>query len=203
LPLKQGALRLAAVFVVSVFACRFAAAFFPGAMPETELAATFQDLRKDLDPEQKSNTTALAASLKSLGLHHSEISKGSKSITLHARVPAGNQQHIREQREEVWEGLRQSRVKEVSKQLQNLNERDVRRLNQVDCEGIRAVDWSRDVPPVGSLGDMADFDKMMEAKNAAARVEQQRKATKLATDFLHEKKRMEDADAKLAALEND
>merc|ERR1712151_383740 len=107
----------------------------------------------------------------------------------------------REQRAEIWEGLRQSRVKEVSKQLSLLHTADIRRLNQVDCEGIRPIDWSRDVPPVGSLGSMGDFDQMMADKNAAARKEQQRKATKLATDFLHEKKRMEEADAKLEALE--
>merc|ERR1712048_454848 len=86
-------------------------------------------------------------------------------------------------------------------QLQSLNDLDVRRFNQVDGEGVRPIDWSRDIPPVGSLGAMGDFDAMMAQKNAATKKEQERKATKLATDFLQEKKRMDEADAKMESLE--
>eukprot|EP00928_Gymnodinium_smaydae_P079599 TRINITY_DN63491_c1_g1_i1.p1 TRINITY_DN63491_c1_g1~~TRINITY_DN63491_c1_g1_i1.p1 ORF type:complete len:558 (+),score=147.74 TRINITY_DN63491_c1_g1_i1:92-1675(+) len=161
----------------------------------------FREIREEVDPEQRYDPDGFSAALQSLGLTLDDVNPKSPSFELNPRVPQKNAAAIKKQRSEVWDGLRQQRLREVTRVLADLDADDRRRFNHIDSDGVRPVDWSRDVPPAGALKGMGDFEKVMEEKQRAQKREQQRKATKLATDFLMEKKRMDDADANLAALE--
>eukprot|EP00929_Paragymnodinium_shiwhaense_P119230 TRINITY_DN9110_c0_g1_i1.p1 TRINITY_DN9110_c0_g1~~TRINITY_DN9110_c0_g1_i1.p1 ORF type:complete len:533 (-),score=160.85 TRINITY_DN9110_c0_g1_i1:92-1690(-) len=168
---------------------------------ESRAAAVFNALQEELDPDHVYGGKQFAASLKTLGLEPDDLDPEgvTRGISVHSRVPDHRAPALKQQRSEVWEGLRQQRLHEVTRIMESQSDSDIRRFMKTGG-GIRPV-TKHDLPPVDGLEGMGDFNALMAEKNAKNKAEQQRKANKLAGDFLREKKRMEEADAKLAAME--
>lgn len=121
-------------------------------------------------------------------------------VTVHPKVPEAAADNIRNHRIKTWEDLRQSRLRDVEMCMENLSDDDVRRYWK--CEkGVNPVDPRKDLPPVDQLGGMEKFNQMQAAHHAQVKAEQTRKATQLGLDFLMDKKKRDDADAKVAAFE--
>lgn len=139
--------------------------------------------------------------MKAQGLELEDVDPGyTRPVNISPLVPNIDKAKVLgDQRTEVWDGLRRARVGEMQQFLETLKPLDVARFEKTG-DGIRPVKKS-DLPPTDTLQGMGDFNEMMEAKQEQNRREQQRKATKLATDFLQEKKRMDESDAKIEALE--
>jgi len=166
-------------------------------MQATQLAA----LRAEIDPNNTYGTQKLLAALKALGLEPDDVdpTRAGNDITVHPDVPAENAKMIKAQRAAIWESLRQSRLQELRNTLEGLQPKDVRRYERAG-HGVRAVQPG-DIPDVGEIAGMGDFEDMVARTNAKNVAEQQKKADILGRGFLTEKLRQEQADAKIDALE--
>jgi len=159
-------------------------------------------LLSELDPGGRHGERKVAAALKAVGLEPRDVDPAHAMHQVHIihKIPdAKKVETVRQRRGEVFEGLRQSRLEEVQNILEGMGSEDVRRYERAG-EGVRAIRES-DLPPADSLAGMDDFHEMQARQQARLKAEQQRKASLLVTGFLQEKKRMEDADAKIAAVE--
>ncbi|CAE7486846.1 unnamed protein product [Symbiodinium natans] len=156
-----------------------------------------------VDPQGRHGARRVLAAMIWLGLDPEDLD-GSKDqkIEVSSKVPdAEKARRIKEERVEVWEGLKKARLIELERRLQFMSEQDVRRCLRVKLgEGIRMV-TDDDLPPVTALEGMGDFEELQARAFQKIKDEQQRKAALLASGFLMEKKRLDEADAKIAALE--
>lgn len=156
-----------------------------------------------VDPQNRHSLQRVLAAMTWLGLKPEDLDGSQdEQIQVTDKVPDPNKaKKIAEEREEVWEGLRRARLVEVQRRLQFLSDDDARRVLKVKLgEGVRMV-VDDDLPPVEKLDGMADFEEMRERAFQKIKDEQQRKAALLASGFLMEKKRLDEADRKIAALE--
>eukprot|EP00913_Durusdinium_trenchii_P014519 g13620.t1 len=184
------------VFCTSFFICR------------NDTLAKIQGI---VDPQNKHSLQKLLATMTWLGLKPEDWadldpSKDEEVEVSHKVPDAEKARKIGNERSEVWEGLKRARLTEVQKRLQFLSDDDARRVLKVKLgEGVRPV-LEEDLPPVECLDGMADFEAMRDKafqkiKDPITADEQQRKAALLASGFLMEKKRLDEADQKIAALE--
>lgn len=174
---------------------------------ERSLAA----LRAELDPNNTHGPRKLWSALKATGLEAEDVDAGlnkTRMRPLHEKVPAATAPRITQHREKIWEDLRQSRIRQVMAVLdgdgetKSLGANEVRRYEKVDHGGgVRAV-RPDDLPPVAELGSMDQFNAIQAASERKVREQQQKKAKTLGEDFLREKRRMEEADRKIMALED-
>eukprot|EP00927_Polykrikos_kofoidii_P025528 TRINITY_DN22915_c0_g4_i1.p1 TRINITY_DN22915_c0_g4~~TRINITY_DN22915_c0_g4_i1.p1 ORF type:complete len:528 (-),score=134.37 TRINITY_DN22915_c0_g4_i1:72-1655(-) len=172
-------------------------------LPTTSVKTVYSTLREQIDPERIYSPTHLSAALKCLGLEAKDIDpeQTGAGITVNALVPKEKQQGIKQQRSDIWEGLRQQRLREVQRVLDSQDADAVRRYDMVTTGGgVRPLRPS-DLPPAHALAGMSDFKEKMQQKKAASLAEQERKAAMLATNFLTEKKRLVEADFQLARVE--
>lgn len=142
------------------------------------------------------------AAIKALGLTPEDFDLGLQlsSVKVSDKIPdVERRKDVEEQRKDVWQGLQEARVNALKELLESFSDTDVRRYERTG-KGIRPVEQG-DVPPVDSLAGMGDFEEMQARMYKKIQEEQERKATALATNFLQEKKRQDDADAALEALE--
>jgi len=170
-----------------------------GASAEIEERVSMQ-LRNEVDPSNKYGARKIFAALRSMGLEPEEVDpESSKNVSVTDLIPVKERKEkIKAQRIEIWEGLRQQRLRELKSTLEGHNADDTRRFERTG-DGIRAV-VEADIPPAGELKGMGNFEEMQAKVYAKIKAEQQRKANTLATGFLQEKKRMEIADAKIEAM---
>jgi hypothetical protein len=141
------------------------------------------------------------AAVKAQGLEPEDVDQAAAkdAITVHKNVPAESAKKISDDRSKMWEDLRQSRLRAVESTLEGLSDDQVRRYWK--CEsGINPVS-EKDLPAVDTLAGMDKFNDMQESHQRKVKAEQARKAMALGIDFLTEKKKREDADAKVAAFE--
>lgn len=163
-------------------------------------AGPLKPLLTELDPSNKYGTRRVWAALRALGLEPEDIDPAREEIVVNPSIPDPKRiQHVKDQRKEVWDGLRQARLKELKELLEGMPNDDVGRFEKCG-QGVRPVE-ADDLPSVDNLAGMGDFAAMQAAKYAKVKAEQQRKANALVTGFLTEKKRMEEAEAKIAAFE--
>jgi hypothetical protein len=142
------------------------------------------------------------AAVKSQGLEPDGLDKNSwrDKVTVDPKVPAASVAGITEHRTKLWDGLRESRIQDVNRCLETMNDEEVQRY--MKCKtGIHPVDPYKDLPPVDQLAGMEKFAEMQAANFNKIKEEQRRKATMLGLDFLMEKKKRDDAEAKVAAFE--
>eukprot|EP00418_Pyrodinium_bahamense_P074503 CAMPEP_0179100804 /NCGR_PEP_ID=MMETSP0796-20121207/46575_1 /TAXON_ID=73915 /ORGANISM="Pyrodinium bahamense, Strain pbaha01" /LENGTH=585 /DNA_ID=CAMNT_0020798639 /DNA_START=1 /DNA_END=1758 /DNA_ORIENTATION=+ len=167
-----------------------------------ELEARVAALHPEVDQGTRHPPQKIWAALRALGLEPEEVShpEDGTGIKVNSSIPEpARAERVKQQRVEVWEGLRQSRLEELRNTLTGLGPEDIRRYARTG-DGIRAV-RETDLPSVDSLAGMDDFQSMQEQTKAKLKAEQQRKADTLVTSFLQEKRRMEEADARIAAFE--
>lgn len=160
-------------------------------------------IQQIVDPQNRHSLQRVIAAMTWLGLKPEDLDTPRETeYEVSDKIPDPNKaKKISEEREEVWEGLRKARLLEVQKRLQFLSEDDARRVLRVKLgEGVRMV-TDDDLPPVEELDGMADFEEMRERAFKKIKDEQQRKAALLASGFLMEKKRLDEADRKIAELE--
>lgn len=141
------------------------------------------------------------AGVKAQGLEPDDVDKAARKneIKINSAVPEASKGQITQHRSKMWEDLRQSRLHDVEICLENMKDEDVRRF--WGCtKGINPV-GPKDIPAVDQLGGMGDFNEQMDRETKKAKAEQSRKATGLGLEFLLEKKKREDAEAKVAAFE--
>ncbi|CAE7225640.1 unnamed protein product [Symbiodinium sp. CCMP2456] len=162
-----------------------------------------QQIAALVDPQGLHGTRRVLAAMIWLGLEPEDLD-GSKdqNVEVSAKVPdAERARRIKEERVGVWEGLKKARLIELEKRLQFMSEQDVRRCLRVKLgDGVRMV-TDDDLPPVTALEGMGDFEELQARAFQKIKDEQARKAALLASGFLMEKKRLDEADAKIAALE--
>jgi len=141
------------------------------------------------------------AAVKAQGLEPEDVDKVARKneIKINAAVPESSKAQITQHRSKMWEDLRQSRLRDVEICLENMKDEDVRRY-WACSKGINPV-GTKDIPAVDQLGGMGDFNEQMDRETAKAKAEQSRKATGLGLEFLLEKKKREEAEAKVAAFE--
>jgi len=141
------------------------------------------------------------AAVKAQGLEPEDVDKVARKneIKINAAVPESSKAQITQHRSKMWEDLRQSRLRDVEICLENMKDEDVRRY-WACSKGINPV-GPKDIPAVDQLGGMGDFNEQMDRETAKAKAEQSRKATGLGLEFLLEKKKREEAEAKVAAFE--
>ncbi|CAK9108122.1 Uncharacterized protein SCF082_LOCUS50305 [Durusdinium trenchii] len=164
---------------------------------------TLAKIQGIVDPQNKHSLQKLLATMTWLGLKPEDLdpSKDEEVEVSHKVPDAEKARKIGNERSEVWEGLKRARLTEVQKRLQFLSDDDARRVLKVKLgEGVRPV-LEEDLPPVECLDGMADFEAMRDKAFQKIKDEQQRKAALLASGFLMEKKRLDEADQKIAALE--
>jgi len=159
-------------------------------------------LLHELDPEGEHGPDRLWAAFRALGLEPEDVwPVDDNDVRVVHRIPDPLMvEQVQRQRREVFENLRLSRIEELQHTLAGLHDDDVRRYSGL--KGGHGVDPVRpkDLPPIeGGAG--ADFEAMQEQKRTKLLQEQQRKADQLVTGFLGEKKRLENADAQIAAFE--
>ncbi|CAJ1360010.1 unnamed protein product [Effrenium voratum] len=156
-----------------------------------------------VDPQNRHGMQRVLAAMTWLGLTPEDLD-GSKdqNVEVSSKVPDPKQaQKIKEERVEVWEGLRKARLIEVERRLQFMSDDDARRVMRAKPgQGVRMV-TEEDLPPVEALDGMQAFEEMRQKAFQKIQEEQQRKAALLASGFLMEKKRLDEADRKIAALE--
>lgn len=141
------------------------------------------------------------AGVKAQGLEPADVDAAARQneIQVHPKVPAGSVPGITAHRTKMWEDLRQARLREVDQTLEEMNDDDVRRYWK--CEsGVNPI-GVKDLPPVDTLGGMDKFNDMQQRMADKIKEEQRRKANALGLDFLKEKKKREEADAKVLAFE--
>jgi hypothetical protein len=164
---------------------------------------TFQRIQNLVDPTNQIGAKKIAAAIKSMGLEPEDID-GSRDQNIQVSNLIPNKEratHVKDQRVQVWQGLQQARIAELRNILEGLTPNQERRFLRVKVgDGVRMVK-QEDLPPVESLAGMGDFEEMQAKAFAKIKAEQQRKANILVTGFLQEKKRLDEADAQIEALE--
>jgi len=162
-----------------------------------------QQIQALVDPQNRHGARKVLAAMTWLGLEPEDLD-GSQDqhVEVSSKVPDPEKaRRIKEERVEVWEGLKKARLIELERKLQFMSEQDVRRCLRVKLgEGPRMV-TDADLPPVTALEGMGDFEELQAKAFRKIKEEQQRKAALLASGFLMEKKRLDEADAKIARLE--
>jgi len=141
------------------------------------------------------------AAVKAQGLEPEDVDRNARQneIKVNPNVPAPSVPQITAHRTKVWEDLRQARLREVEICLEDMKDDDIRRYWK--CEsGVNPIS-AKDLPPVDTLGGMDKFNEMQQRMQDKIKEEQRRKANALGLDFLMEKKKREEADAKVAAFE--
>jgi len=141
------------------------------------------------------------AAVKAQGLEPDDVDRAAPkdAVTVHPRVPAASAPQIMEHRTKMWDDLRLSRLHAVEITLENLSDDKVRRYWK--CEsGVNPIS-AKDLPPVDQLGGMEHFEEMQAKQHGRVKEEQRRKAMALGLEFLTEKKKREDAEAKTAAFD--
>lgn len=162
-------------------------------------------LRAEVDPDNRHGPRKVLAAVKALGvgLEDFDLPPSAADIQVSPKIPSMDRSNqVREQRRLIKEGLREARLRELEEVLEGMKPDDVRRFERTGApgDGVRPV-RAGDVPEVSSLAGMANFEEMQSKQYAKIKADQQRKANILATGFLQEKKRMDEADAQLEALE--
>mmetsp|Transcript_31781 Transcript_31781/g.62458 ORF Transcript_31781/g.62458 Transcript_31781/m.62458 type:complete len:520 (-) Transcript_31781:101-1660(-) len=161
-----------------------------------------EPLLHELDPNGEHGPERLWAALRSLGLEPEDFwPVDNNAVRVTNRIPDPEMvEHVQRQRREVLENLRRSRLEELQHTLAGLRDDDVRRYSGI--RGGRGVNPVRpgDLPRMNG-GAGTDFEAIQEQKRAKLLKEQQHKADQLVTGFLGEKKRLDHADAQIAAFE--
>lgn len=141
------------------------------------------------------------AGAKKLGLDADDLDPNHEKyrVVVHERVPTDSVTRIKEHRSNVWDNLRQDRLKALDDTLKSMNDEDVRHYEKCTV-GVHAV-TKDDLPPVDTLAGMDRFNEMQEATRKNVKALQARKAKAMGVEFLMEKKKKDDADAKVAAFE--
>lgn len=156
-----------------------------------------------VDPTNRFGAKRILAALISMGLEPEDVD-GSRdqNLTVSDLIPDKKRaQMIASERQEVREGLQKSRLHEISKLLENFTDIEERRyLRTRPGEGIRMV-MAEDLPDAAELEGMGSYEEMQKKVYDKIQAEQQRKANLLVSGFLMEKKRMDEADANIEALE--
>eukprot|EP00441_Pelagodinium_beii_P027887 CAMPEP_0197656320 /NCGR_PEP_ID=MMETSP1338-20131121/41303_1 /TAXON_ID=43686 ORGANISM="Pelagodinium beii, Strain RCC1491" /NCGR_SAMPLE_ID=MMETSP1338 /ASSEMBLY_ACC=CAM_ASM_000754 /LENGTH=520 /DNA_ID=CAMNT_0043232267 /DNA_START=104 /DNA_END=1666 /DNA_ORIENTATION=- len=156
-----------------------------------------------VDPGNRFGSKRVLAAITSMGLEPEDID-GSRDadITVSSLIPDKKRvQVIAEERREVREGLLKARLHELTKLLENFSDTDERRyLRTRPGEGVRMV-LADDVGDVTSLEGMGSYEELQKKVYDKIQAEQQRKANLLVSGFMMEKKRMDEADANIEALE--
>lgn len=163
-----------------------------------DLADTDAELSKIMN---KHGARKFWAAVKAQGLEPEDVDRVARKneIKINSAVPETSKAQITQHRSKMWEDLRQSRLRDVEICLENMKDEDVRRY--WGCtKGINPV-GPKDIPAAEQLGGMGDFNDQMDRETAKAKAEQGRKATGLGLAFLLEKKKREEAEAKVAAFE--
>lgn len=169
-------------------------------------------LRPMLDPDNQHGPRKVWSAMKAAGLEPADLEPSTVRRQV-ARSPKGKIPEkyagkIKEHKTQVLEELRQTRVREVQKALDDMGghrtgfktEDLVRRYERVG-DYVRPV-RSDDLPRLDDMADMAEFSAMQRAHHDKIREEQQHKATQLGLTFLEEKRRAKEADEKILNLEN-
>lgn len=141
------------------------------------------------------------AAVKAQGLEPEDIDRNAAKdvVKVHEKVPAASVPAITAGRQKIWEELRQQRLRQVETCMDEMKDDDVRRYWK--CEsGVNPI-GAKDLPPVDTLGGMDKFNEMQAQMQHKIKEEQRRKANALGMNFLLEKKKREEADAKMAAFE--
>jgi len=141
------------------------------------------------------------AAVKAQGLEPEDVDGAARKdqIAVHQRVPQGSVSKITDHRTKMWQDLRTSRMRDVQTTLEGLTDDDVRRYWKCE-DGINPV-VAKDLPSVDQLAGMDKFNDMQEAQQKKVKAEQARKANAMGLEFLTEKKKREEADAKVLAFE--
>lgn len=157
-------------------------------------------LLAELDPQNEYGPRRIWAALKSLGLEPEDVDPSREMvIKVSDKIPDKHRaEQIKGHRKTVFKGLQDSRLEELRRSLTSLSDDAARRFERTGG-GLRPLQPG-DIPEAEDLG-MDDFEEMQRQRYARLKAEQQRKANMLATNFLQEKKRMEEADAKVESLE--
>jgi len=171
-------------------------------------AKLFETLRPELDPGATLGASydqrRLAAALRKTGLELEDLDPETacQITAIHAKVPKERIEDITQQRQEVRDGLRASRIKKVEECLKKMSDDDVRRMNNITevVGGVRPI-RSDDIPGVEGLKGMDKIQEQQAKQMAKVEADQRRKAKMICTDFLTNKKRADDCDAKIAAQE--
>lgn len=175
-------------------------------MAEKTLASPSQDsrvaaLREELDPGSEHGPRKIWAALKALGLEPEDLAPPSKDVPISPLVPKEKAKGIQQQRLQIWEGLRESRLEALREKLEVLNPTQVSRFEKCG-DGIRPF-RSEDLPAekLENMGGMQEFRELLEKKTEHNRTQQAKKGAMLVQGFLVQKKRMEQCDLDQAALE--
>lgn len=167
-----------------------------------------ETLRPELDPSATLGASLdqrrLTAALRKTGLDLEDIDPATATTiaALHPKVPSHRVEDITQQRQEVRDGLRASRIKKVEECLKKMSDDDVRRMNNFTepLGGVRPIKEA-DIPSVDGLKGMDKIQDIQARQMAKVEADQARKAKAICTDFLTNKKRADDCDAKIEALE--
>jgi len=141
------------------------------------------------------------AAVKAQGLEPEDIDRSAAkdAVKVHPKVPSASVPHVTAHRTKMWEDLRQSRLREIEICMEDMKDDEIRRYWACE-QGVNPIS-AKDLPPVETMGGMDKFNDMQETMHSKIKAEQARKANMLGLDFLTEKKKREDADAKVAAFE--
>lgn len=170
-------------------------------------------LQPELDPEGWHGTRKIWAALQSTGLDIDDVEPGfvERGPALHQKVPADRASDIMQQRREIREGLRRSRIQQVREAMEALDDDAVRRFERTAVarrtggSGPRGVPCPRpllpeDLPPLEAIDGVAEFKAIQQRQMERVQHDQERKAAAICTEFLLGKKRAEEADARIEAL---
>lgn len=162
----------------------------------------WEALKNDIDPHGTHGTAKVWAALKHCGLEPDDVEPGfaDKGVDVADKVPKEHKDEISKQRRNIREGLRQQRLQKVREVLQSITDDDVRRLERCSPGGVRPL-RDGDLPAVDEIDGVAEILEQMEKKMEIVKKNQERKAMAICKDFLMGKKRAEDADANIKALD--
>jgi len=174
-----------------------------------------EELRQDAENAFSGSDTnpQLLAVMKMHGMRSEDFMKVPEPIVSDLIPNKEKADRIKEQRKELFEKLQHDRLNTLSASMEKLDDglrsdhEMVRRQAMHSIEryakvgnGVNPV-CDDDLPPVGALAGMGNFEEMQTQRYAAVKADQQRKANLLVTGFLQEKKRAEDADQRMAEME--
>lgn len=160
-------------------------------------------LQPDLDPECSLGTQKLSSACKACGFDIADIDPAfaDQGLAVDPRVPKERTQQIEKHRKDIREGLRQQRVHQVRDELVKLTDDGVRRLERCGKDGVRPISPT-DLPPAEELSGMDKIQALQEKQLEDVKRQQARKATSICSEFLMGKKRAEEADAQIKALDD-
>eukprot|EP00933_Yihiella_yeosuensis_P040265 TRINITY_DN34533_c0_g1_i1.p1 TRINITY_DN34533_c0_g1~~TRINITY_DN34533_c0_g1_i1.p1 ORF type:complete len:561 (+),score=152.18 TRINITY_DN34533_c0_g1_i1:63-1685(+) len=176
---------------------RTAGSFGASTMSRRELLSQIAAV---VDPNGDYTNKQIVAALKGLGFEPEDLDGSRDGIYVSDLVPDKNKaKECGEQRAEIFEGLRKARFAQLKEALEDITPKAERRLIKVRTgDGVRQIEPG-DVGDVSALEGMGDFEEEQAKIFDKIKAEQQRKANLLVSDFLTEKKRMDEADAKIEA----